>query len=114
MKAPCIPSRWRAKSSGAWGLRSVIVVSDGYHIFRVKKMLESHGLTVYGSPRKDHHPEMLRERVELRETGDRVFVVESWRSGVTLAIPIGPSRTPQSSRPETSPPQPMSGRLITT
>jgi uncharacterized SAM-binding protein YcdF (DUF218 family) len=27
------------------------VVSDGYHIFRVKKMLESSGLKVYGSPR---------------------------------------------------------------
>src|SRR5271170_2209357 len=32
-------------------LRSAIVVSDGYHIFRVKKMLESSGLQVYGSPR---------------------------------------------------------------
>lgn len=32
-------------------LKSAIVVSDGYHIFRVKKMLESSGLKVYGSPR---------------------------------------------------------------
>lgn len=32
-------------------LRSCIVVSDGYHIFRVKKMLEFKGLEVYGSPR---------------------------------------------------------------
>ena len=32
-------------------LNSAIVVSDGYHIFRVKKMLESSGLRVYGSPR---------------------------------------------------------------
>ena len=32
-------------------LRSAIVVSDGYHIFRVKKMLESSGMRVYGSPR---------------------------------------------------------------
>src|SRR5271170_6084647 len=32
-------------------LGSAIVVSDGYHIFRVKKMLESSGLRVYGSPR---------------------------------------------------------------
>jgi uncharacterized SAM-binding protein YcdF (DUF218 family) len=35
------------------GLHSVIVVSDGYHIYRVKKMLESIGLQVYGSPRKE-------------------------------------------------------------
>lgn len=33
------------------GLRSAIVVSDGYHIYRVKKMLEATGLKVYGSPR---------------------------------------------------------------
>ena len=33
------------------GLLSCIVVSDGYHIYRVKKMLEARGLKVYGSPR---------------------------------------------------------------
>jgi len=32
-------------------LTSCIVVSDGYHIFRAKRMLEFRGLTVYGSPR---------------------------------------------------------------
>ena len=32
-------------------LKSCIVVSDGYHIFRVKKLLESEGMSVYGSPR---------------------------------------------------------------
>ncbi|MGA2181608.1 MAG: YdcF family protein [Bryobacteraceae bacterium] len=32
-------------------LHSCIVVSDGYHIYRVKKMLEARGLQVYGSPR---------------------------------------------------------------
>lgn len=32
-------------------LNSAIVVSDGYHIYRVKKMLQSQGLEVYGSPR---------------------------------------------------------------
>jgi uncharacterized SAM-binding protein YcdF (DUF218 family) len=32
-------------------LRACIVVSDGYHIYRVKRMLESQGLEVYGSPR---------------------------------------------------------------
>jgi uncharacterized SAM-binding protein YcdF (DUF218 family) len=33
------------------GLRSCLVVTDGYHMFRTKKMLEAHGLTVYGAPR---------------------------------------------------------------
>ena len=32
-------------------LKSCIIVSDGYHIYRVKKMLEFQGVAVYGSPR---------------------------------------------------------------
>jgi uncharacterized SAM-binding protein YcdF (DUF218 family) len=32
-------------------LKSCIVVSDGYHIYRVKKMLQAEGRSVYGSPR---------------------------------------------------------------
>ncbi len=44
------------------GLHSVIVVSDGYHIFRVKRMLESRGLKVYGSPRKELYPGAVHER----------------------------------------------------
>jgi uncharacterized SAM-binding protein YcdF (DUF218 family) len=43
-------------------LRSAIVVSDGYHIFRVKKMLESSGLKVYGSPRPSSPPGEWRAR----------------------------------------------------
>ncbi|HXJ38770.1 MAG TPA: YdcF family protein, partial [Bryobacteraceae bacterium] len=33
------------------GLRSCIVVSDGYHIFRVKRMLQQEGFIAFGSPR---------------------------------------------------------------
>jgi uncharacterized SAM-binding protein YcdF (DUF218 family) len=44
------------------GLQSAIVVSDGYHIYRVKKMLEGKGLTVYGSPRPERVRDSLRER----------------------------------------------------
>lgn len=33
------------------GLKSCILVSDGYHIYRAKKMLEFRGIKVYGSPR---------------------------------------------------------------
>jgi len=33
------------------GLQSCIVVSDGYHIYRVKRILEAQGIKVYGSPR---------------------------------------------------------------
>ena len=34
------------------GLRSCIIVSDGYHIFRVKRILQQKGFIVYGSPRE--------------------------------------------------------------
>jgi uncharacterized SAM-binding protein YcdF (DUF218 family) len=44
------------------GLRTVIVVSDGYHIYRVKKMLEAGGLTAYGSPRKERSADALQYR----------------------------------------------------
>lgn len=33
-------------------LRSCVVVSDAYHIFRIKRMFESLGIEVYGSPRR--------------------------------------------------------------
>jgi uncharacterized SAM-binding protein YcdF (DUF218 family) len=32
-------------------LKSCVVVSDGYHIYRVKKMMQARGVEVYGSPR---------------------------------------------------------------
>ena len=43
------------------GLHSAVVVSDGYHIYRVKEMLQSRGLKVYGSPRKERNPELLHD-----------------------------------------------------
>lgn len=43
-------------------LNSCIVVSDGYHIYRVKKMLESQGMQVYGSPRPSESHEDWREQ----------------------------------------------------
>lgn len=33
------------------GLRSVVVVTDGYHIYRSKRLLEARGIAAYGSPR---------------------------------------------------------------
>src|SRR6266446_8917209 len=43
-------------------LKSCIVVSDGYHIYRVKKMLEFQGMDVYGSPRPAESHEEWREQ----------------------------------------------------
>jgi len=63
------------------GLRSAIVVSDGYHVFRVKKMLEARGLRVFGSPRKDHHPEPLRDRWNYVKQAIGYLL---WRAGVPV------------------------------
>jgi uncharacterized SAM-binding protein YcdF (DUF218 family) len=63
------------------GLKSCIVVSDGYHIFRVKKMLEFRGLTVYGSPRSINPPNDWRERwLYMRQAVGYLL----WRVGVPL------------------------------
>lgn len=59
-------------------LRSCIVVSDGYHIYRVKKMLENQGLKVYGSPRPE-------DRVPLEPAGWRQEWVY-WRQAVAYGL----------------------------
>ena len=62
-------------------LNSVIVVSDGYHIYRVKEMLESQGLRVYGSPRKEHNPDPMHEQWNcLKQAIGYVL----WRFGVPV------------------------------
>jgi uncharacterized SAM-binding protein YcdF (DUF218 family) len=62
-------------------LRSAIVVSDGYHIFRVKKMLESSGLKVYGSPRPSVTPGEWRARwQDLRQAVGYLL----WRMGIAV------------------------------
>ncbi len=62
-------------------LKSAIVVSDGYHIFRVKKMLESSGLKVYGSPRPSLPSSGWRERwLYLRQAVGFLL----WKVGVAV------------------------------
>src|ERR1035441_1359935 len=46
------------------GLRSCIIVSDGFHIFRVKRILQQEGFAAYGSPRAQ---------------GDTTIVVAWWQ-----------------------------------
>jgi len=66
-------------------LRSCIVVSDGYHIYRVKKLLESQGMKVYGSPRPE-------DQVPLEPAGWRqewLYVRQAlayglWRVGIPI------------------------------
>lgn len=62
-------------------LKSAIVVSDGYHIFRAKKMLESSGLRVYGSPRPSVPPGGWRERwLYFRQAVGYLL----WKVGITI------------------------------
>jgi uncharacterized SAM-binding protein YcdF (DUF218 family) len=62
-------------------LRSAIVVSDGYHIFRVKKMLESSGLRVYGSPRPSVPAGEWRARwLDLRQAVGYLL----WKVGIAV------------------------------
>ena len=63
------------------GLRSAVVVSDGYHIFRVKKMLQFRGLAVYGSPRPAVPKGTWREWwLYMRQSGGYLL----WQIGITI------------------------------
>lgn len=62
-------------------LKSCIVVSDGYHIYRVKKMLESGGMRVYGSPR----PSPQRDGWDARWLYFRQAIAYGlWRIGIPI------------------------------
>jgi len=63
------------------GLHSAIVVSDGYHIFRVKRMLQSRGIEAYGSPRKDQSTGTLREQWNYLKQAVGYLL---WRAGVPV------------------------------
>jgi uncharacterized SAM-binding protein YcdF (DUF218 family) len=63
------------------GLRSAIVVSDGYHIYRVKQILESRGIAAYGSPRKEHSAGPLHDRWNYMKQAIGYLL---WRAGVPV------------------------------
>jgi uncharacterized SAM-binding protein YcdF (DUF218 family) len=61
------------------GLRNCLAVSDAYHVFRVKHMLQGEGVTAYATPRPDSLPRSFWERSFLvaREAISYMF----WRLG---------------------------------
>jgi uncharacterized SAM-binding protein YcdF (DUF218 family) len=62
-------------------LKSCIVVSDGYHIYRVKKILESQGMNVFGSPRPSEPRDTWRERwLYFRQA----IAYNLWRIGIAV------------------------------
>lgn len=61
-------------------LKSCIAVSDAYHVFRIRKMLERQGLRVYLAPRADSRPKSAWQRgaAILRESISFLL----WRAGL--------------------------------
>jgi uncharacterized SAM-binding protein YcdF (DUF218 family) len=61
-------------------LRSCIAVSDAYHVFRIRKMLESQGVQVHLAPRVDSRPKSAAARLLalLRESVSFLL----WRAGM--------------------------------
>lgn len=59
------------------GMKTCIAVSDAYHVFRIRKMLENQGLRVYVAPRPDSRPRGLYPRAAavLRESASYLL----WR-----------------------------------
>lgn len=53
------------------GMHSCLAVSDGYHMFRIKRMLGREGATVFGSPRPNSRPQTFwrRQSAVLHEVG---------------------------------------------
>jgi uncharacterized SAM-binding protein YcdF (DUF218 family) len=62
-------------------IRTCLVVSDGYHIYRIKKMMAKQGVTAYGSPRPGTSDLSLIHRsvLYLRE----VVSITLWRLHIT-------------------------------
>ncbi len=45
-------------------ITTCLAVSDGYHLYRIKKMLGREGIVVYGSPRPNSRPQTFWKRQE--------------------------------------------------
>lgn len=62
------------------GLRSCVAVSDAYHEFRIRRLLEHEGVRVYVAPRPESRPHTLAARTEAvtRETLSYLL----WKLGV--------------------------------
>jgi uncharacterized SAM-binding protein YcdF (DUF218 family) len=59
------------------GMKSCIAVSDDYHMYRVKKMLEAQGVVVYGSPRLESRPVSSLEHAKM--IGEEIVKYILWK-----------------------------------
>jgi len=62
-------------------MHSCVAVSDGYHLFRIKRMMERQGVTVYGAPRPELKPlsRWQQMRIQMKE----VLSYTLWRLHLT-------------------------------
>lgn len=61
-------------------IHSIIAVSDGTHLFRIRALCGRYGLTVYTSPRAVGRPISARERA--RRIGHEILSYTAWRLGI--------------------------------
>jgi uncharacterized SAM-binding protein YcdF (DUF218 family) len=61
-------------------MKSCIAVSDAYHVFRIRKMLEHEGFEVYLSPRPDSRPRLVLQRAIAITKESASYLL--WRAGV--------------------------------
>jgi len=61
-------------------MRRCIAVSDAYHVFRIRKLLEHQGMQVYLAPRPDSRPKSVLQRgvAIMRESASYLL----WRVGI--------------------------------
>jgi uncharacterized SAM-binding protein YcdF (DUF218 family) len=71
-----------AETMHRMNLHSCIVVSDGYHIYRVKRLMEAQGIKVYGSPRPQTVKLTQRQENWLYFKQAAGFVL--WQAGVNI------------------------------
>jgi uncharacterized SAM-binding protein YcdF (DUF218 family) len=62
-------------------MHSCVAVSDGYHLFRIKRMMERQGVTAYGAPRPELKPlsRWQKIRIQMKE----VLSYTLWRLHLT-------------------------------
>jgi uncharacterized SAM-binding protein YcdF (DUF218 family) len=63
-------------------MRTCLVVSDGYHLFRIKRQMRSKGIEAYGVPREARAVMPLSARIWV--TVKQVLGYMLWRIGVLL------------------------------
>jgi uncharacterized SAM-binding protein YcdF (DUF218 family) len=63
-------------------LRSCVAVSDAYHVFRIRKLLEHEGMRVYVAPRPDSIPHTRWLRVEAASR--EALSYSLWKLGMPL------------------------------